>query len=279
MRPDLARSSSTCAGVCGFLHGPRNRHHVKNHILRHKCSRRPRSYTNRPFTHASLTHAAIPSHARTTSCLNADMLFQCIACETSFVRSPAFPFCRECETYLRDRPCVSILQPTDPIARYNLTTRVHRILKAWKKNLSLETSRTVFQAPPTWWKSVCAQNAEAVTWVPQSERRIERLGGSSSYEVAAWIAAELGLPLIETLQTQSRSGGRQAQRPIHGRWSDPPLFVLSPHCDQTTRRRWIITDDFSISGATLASACETLQDLETGITTTVVLGRRLIDLN
>lgn len=142
----------------------------------------------------------------------------------------------------------------------------YQVLKAWKKNPS-----AAFESELTkriHWQDVRTSigTADWVVPVPQSPRRILRLGGGGSWSVAMLLSAKLGIRLEPLLKYADpgdslfRTRRRQAEldawerTQTHLRWS-----VGKTRGNTSSAKHIVLVDDFVTTGHTVRSALEVLQ--------------------
>ncbi len=213
----------------------------------------------------------------------------CISCHQSGPTITGFPFCSLCWSLLRRCPslchyCAGVGCPegdcrfpwrkgdTTAIRSYSAQWTMDEgggpLLRAWKKvGGSLLKSRLLkFEGSKF-------PSVDFVTWVPQTQSRIQRLGRSTSREVAESLANHLGLPSGPLLETcHNRGELRQAERRLRERLTDQPRFKVIG----TPPKRVLLVDDFLTSGQTLRSAAQELSRWGAFEIHAFALGARLI---
>lgn len=95
-------------------------------------------------------------------------------------------------------------------------------------------------------------NVQAVTWVPASRRRLNERGFDPSEVMARVVGAQLGLPVVRTLDRVD--SGEQKSRTRIERWNGPGFRGRRTRCD-----RIILIDDVITTGATVAAASGALR--------------------
>ncbi len=95
-------------------------------------------------------------------------------------------------------------------------------------------------------------DVEAVTWVPTTKRRLRERGFDPSEVMARVVGAQLGLPVVRTLDRVD--SGEQKTRTRLERWNGPGFRGRQTRCD-----RVVLIDDIITTGATIAAASGALR--------------------
>jgi predicted amidophosphoribosyltransferase len=162
----------------------------------------------------------------------------------------------------------TLSEPTDLISGhrlysfYSADAKESGIFYHWKNHRSALPTRKIFSNQHPLWRKLDAVGYAGIFYVPQTQKRMVRLQGSSSRDFAALLSYKLRAPILEAFTAREESE-KKALRPLWDRThlpelSDPeskyrfrPEFLsLLPYIKG---RKVLIVDDFTTTGDTLKS--------------------------
>ena len=104
-----------------------------------------------------------------------------------------------------------------------------------------------------------ASRYDAVTYVPRRKRRVLRYGYDQSRLIAKCVADELGLPLVTTLIRRGRGEQKLLSAAERKKHIEKLFFPAEDLSEKYKGKRYLLADDISTTGATLAACAGILR--------------------